>query len=70
MNEQTKKALALIAAELHLQNFIALNTSNSKIMMDSTISSQRIAGLANHFAAYFDGGKLDVESALFGKPSS
>jgi len=55
MNEQTLKALSLIAAELHIQNYINITVCNGLKPKFSIVSEKLIPELADHFKAYFDG---------------
>ena len=71
MDSQTKKALALIAAELHVQNVIAASkTGKQPPLVWAGHSSKVISAIADHFAAYFEGAELDIEAALRKNSSS
>ena len=64
MNEQTLKALSLIAAELHIQNHISV-ANNKGIRIDHSIVSETMTPkLADHFMAYFEGGSFSPNSAM------
>jgi hypothetical protein len=62
MNEQTLRALSLIAAELHLQNLMTVGTSNNQKFTDSFTSAETIKGLAASFGRYFAEGELSFET--------
>jgi hypothetical protein len=62
MNEQTLRALSLIAAELHLQNVMTVRISNNKKLADSFTSAETIKGLATSFNRYFSEGELSFEN--------
>ena len=64
MNEQTLKALSLIAAELHIQNYVSIAVVK-KIPPDfSYVSEIVIENLANHFKSYFEGGLFSPGSVF------
>jgi hypothetical protein len=54
-NEKILKALALIAAELHIQNYNFLAARNGFETGFANISEILIPNMADHFRAYFDG---------------
>ena len=64
MDEQTLKALSLIAAELHIQNHINIAVINGIKPDYSFVSEKRIPELADHFKAYFEGGMFSPGSVF------
>ena len=64
MNEQTLKALSLIAAKLHIQNHISIAVIKGIKPDYSYISEIRIPELADHFRAYFEGGVFSPSSVF------
>ena len=64
MDEQTLKALSLIAAELHIQNYISIAVVRNIPPDFSYVSERVIEGLADHFKSYFEGGRFSPGSAF------
>jgi len=55
MTEETKKAMALIAAELHIQNQISIMAFQGMKPAFSMMSEKPIPKLAEHFKCYIEG---------------
>jgi len=61
-NEETLKALALIAAELHIQNLISISKEKKFRIDYSYVSVEEIPKLVDQFMAYFAGGMFSENS--------
>jgi hypothetical protein len=58
-NEPELKALALIAAELHIHNYISIADKTKRLKLDfSYLSEENIPKLVDHFIGYFKGGRF------------
>jgi hypothetical protein len=58
-NQETLKALSLIAAELHIQNLISI-AKEKKLKVDhSYVSEVEIPKLVDHFLGYFAGERFN-----------
>jgi hypothetical protein len=65
MNEQMSRALALIAAELHLQNqMTVLIDDHKKLDVASFSSSKTVKRFADHFQSYFETGVFPDDSIV------
>ena len=63
-NEQTLKALSLIAAELHIQNHISVAVIQGFKPTHSIVSEILIPSLADHFMRYFNGDVFSPGSVM------
>jgi len=63
-NQETLKALSLIAAELHIQNHVIIAQANGLIPEYANMSEKLIPKLADHFQNYFKGGLFAPGSVM------
>jgi hypothetical protein len=58
-NKESLKAMALIAAELHIQNLISIAKEQKLEVGCFYVSAVEIPKLVDHFLAYFEGGRFN-----------
>jgi hypothetical protein len=63
-HESTRKALALIAAELHIQNQISIAIDSGFNPGYPYASDETIKKLADHFQSFFEGGGFFPGSSI------
>jgi hypothetical protein len=63
-NQETLKALSLIAAELHVQNLISIAKEKGLKVDHSYVSEIQLPNLVDHFLSYFAGGRFSPGSSF------